>query len=256
MSGTATLDLNADLGELPGQAGQGIDAALLGVVTSANVACGGHAGDRSSMVRVCAAAVERDVRVGAHPSYVDREHFGRRALDVDPDRLREQVLEQLGAVEDAATSAGTRVSYVKPHGALYHRVAHDPGQAGALVQALTRHGQGLALVGPPGALALSLAAAAGLPTVVEGFADRAYAADGSLLPRDVAGAVVTDPDAALAQALSLAREGAVRAVDGALVPLAVRTLCVHGDTPGAVETARRLRDGLRGAGVELAPFSR
>lgn len=256
------MDLNADLGELAGETGRSLDAALLALVTSANVACGGHAGDAASMRRVCTTAAEHGVVVGAHPSYVDREHFGRRALDVAPVTLREQLAEQIGALRDAARVAGTRVRYVKPHGALYHRVATDADAAGALVGAVVDVLAGpqagpdpIALVGPPGAVSLDLARDAGLATVAEGFADRAYRADGSLVPRGQDGAVLHDPEAVVAQAVALAQGTSIATRDGAPLRLDVGTLCLHGDTPDAVTLVRRVRAALTEAGIVPVAFA-
>ena len=223
------VDLNADLGEEVTD-----DAGLLAVVTSANVACGFHAGTRATMQAVCAEAVRRGVAVGAQVSYADRENFGRVALEVAPDLLREQVAEQVGVLSGIAESEGTRVIYLKPHGALYHRVAVDEAQALAVLD-----GSGdLPVLGMPGSLMLERAGERGRGARLEGFPDRGYGDDGGLLPRDAPGALVTDPDVVSARAVELAG--------------AVDSVCVHGDSPGAVATAIAVRRALEAAGLDVA----
>ena len=228
-----TIDLNADLGE-----GDTDDDGLLAVVSSANVACGGHAGDAATMRRVCAEAARRGVRIGAHVSYDDREGFGRRDRDVPRAQLAADVLRQIGAL-----AAFGEVAYVKPHGALYNRIVHDDQQAGAVIDAMKAWRAPLPVLGLPGARVLALARAAGLPAVEEGFADRAYTADGRLVPRTQPGAVIHDPADAARRAVALAHSGRVR------------SLCVHGDTPGAVAMARAVREALAAAGLRIAPFA-
>lgn len=249
------MDLNSDLGEGFGVWRLGDDEALLDVVTSANVACGFHAGDAPTMRRVCAAAVARDVAIGAQVGYRDLAGFGRRRIDVDPDELRAEVLYQVGALAAFAQAAGDRVRYVKPHGALYAATVTDEAQAAAVVAAAHDHDPGLPVLGLPGSALLRRAAAAGHPAVPEAFADRAYTAAGTLVPRGTPGAVLHDPDTVVARGVRLVTESTVSAVDGTTVAVRARSLCVHGDTPGAVELARRLRTALRAAGVRLAPFS-
>jgi UPF0271 protein len=231
----AALDLNADLGE-------GFDDdPLLEVVTSANVACGFHAGDAATMRRVAVRAAQLGVAVGAHVSYRDREGFGRRTLDVAPERLAADVAEQLEALAAWCEEAGTRVRYVKPHGALYNTAAADRAVADAIVAGLGGHGA-LPVLGLPGSALLAAAAEAGLPPVPEGFPDRGYTPEGTLVPRDQPGALVEDPDDVAAHAVALAGTG-------------IASLCVHGDSPGAVEAARRTRAALTAAGFELRPFA-
>lgn len=239
------IDLNADLGE-----GMGDDRAMLDVVSSANVACGGHAGDADSMRVVCREAVARGVRVGAHVSYPDVAGFGRVEMDLDGGALLAELRRQLDALVTAAGAAGTEVAYLKPHGALYHRVVRDAEHAEAVV-ALAREAR-LAVVGLPGGLVLDLARAAGLPSLGEAFADRGYRADGSLVPRTEPGAVLHDPTAVAQRMLGLVRDGTVIASDGSSVRVAAGTICVHSDTPGAVAIARALREDLVAAGVEIA----
>jgi UPF0271 protein len=222
------VDLNADLGEEVTD-----DAGLLAVVTSANVACGFHAGTRGTMQGVCAGAVRRGVALGAQVSYADRANFGRVALDVPADVLREQVAEQVGVLSEIAVAEGGRVAYLKPHGALYHRVAVDEVQAVAVLD-----GSGdLPVLGMPGSVLLDLAAARGRGVRLEGFPDRGYADDGRLLPRDAPGALVTDPEAVALRAVELAAE--------------VDSVCVHGDSPGAVRTASTVRRALEEAGLDV-----
>ena len=247
------MDLNADLAEGFGIWRLGDDEALLGVVTSANVACGFHAGDPSTMRRVCERAAERGVAVGAQVSYRDLAGFGRRFIDVDPRELADEVLYQIGALEACARAAGTKVSYVKPHGALYNAAVHHDAQAAAVVDGVKAFGD-LPVLGLPGSRLLHHAARAGLRPVREAFADRAYTAEGTLVPRGQAGAVLTGTDAVLEQVLRLARKGEVVAVTGEVVAVDVESVCLHGDTAGAVEHARAVRRELTAAGVALGRF--
>jgi UPF0271 protein len=249
-----TLDMNSDLGEGFGAWRMGDDFALLDLVTSANIACGFHAGDPTIMRRVCERAVARDVAIGAHVSYQDLAGFGRRAMDIEPERLADDVVYQIAALDGVARVAGSRVSYVKPHGALYNRIVRDRDQAAAVVAAVRSYDPGLPLLGLPGSEVLTQAAAAGLNTVAEAFADRAYRPDGSLAPRGTPGAVVTDPAEVVRRCVALATSGEVGDVNGAPVRIVARSLCVHGDTPGAVELAGRIRAALADAGVRLAAF--
>lgn len=223
------IDLNADVGE-----GFDTDLALIGVVTSVNVACGFHAGDAATMAASCAAAAAGGVTVGAHVSYRDRAGFGRRELDIAAHVVEAETALQI----DGLVAAGGRVRFVKPHGALYHRASSDDDCARAIVAAAAA--RSLGVVGFPGSRLLERAREAGLPAIAEGFADRGYADDGSLLPRGEPGAVL-DADAAARQAVSLAGS--------------VDSICVHGDTPGAAVLARRVRDALTSAGVEVVPFA-
>ncbi|MQY31398.1 LamB/YcsF family protein [Nocardia aurantia] len=247
------IDLNSDLGEGFGAWSMGDDIALLDIVTSANIACGFHAGDPSIMRRTCAAAVERGVRIGAHVSYRDLAGFGRRAIAVPPRELADECLYQIGALDACARAAGDAVRYVKPHGALYHSASADPEIAAAVVSALTAFG-GLALLASPGSELERAADAAGIAFHAEGFADRGYTPAGTLVPRGAPGDVLPPRDA-VAQALSIAVGGTARDATGAEVPVAVRSLCVHGDSPGAVAMARSIRDTLAGEGVELRAFA-
>ena len=256
MSGGRTIDLNADLGEGFGVWRLGDDDALLGVVTSANVACGFHAGDPSTMRRVCGRAADAGVAVGAQVSYRDLAGFGRRFIDVAPGELADDVLYQLAALDGVARASGTRAAYLKPHGALYNAVVHHEEQARAVVEAVVRYDDALPVLGLPGSALLRAAAAAGLPTVREGFADRGYTPEGALVPRREPGALVHDPDAVAERAVRMATEGVVVAVDGTPVEVAVDSVCVHGDTEGAVQLARGVRAALEKAGVAVAAFTR
>ncbi|MET9296304.1 5-oxoprolinase subunit PxpA [Streptomyces sp. NPDC003077] len=251
----APVDLNADLGEGFGHWRLTEDEALLSVVTSANVACGFHAGDPSTMRRVCETAAERGVTVGAQVSYRDLAGFGRRAMDVPPRELADEVTYQIGALEAFARAAGTRVSYVKPHGALYNRCVRDASQAAAVIEGVLAFGTPLPVLGLPGSRLHEAAAGAGLPVVTEAFADRAYTPEGTLVPRTEPGAVVHDPDEVVKRALSMARDHVVTAVDGSSVEIAARSLCLHGDTPGAVALARRVHAELTAAGIEVRSFA-
>ncbi|MGK5680001.1 LamB/YcsF family protein [Actinoplanes sp. URMC 104] len=249
------MDLNADLGEGFGRWSLGDDEALLSIVTSANVACGFHAGDPSTMHRICGAAVERSVAIGAQVGYRDLAGFGRRRIDYEPGELRDDILYQIGALEAFCRVAGGRVRYVKPHGALYNTAAVDEGQAGAVVAAVRAYDPGLPVLCQPGSVLARLAAGEGLRVVGEGFADRGYRADGTLMPRSLPGAVLHDPGAVVARAVRMAVDRVVETPDGEIVPSPVASICVHGDTPGAVELASQVRSGLAGAGLSVQHFS-
>ncbi|MBD3781713.1 MAG: LamB/YcsF family protein [Micrococcales bacterium] len=252
---TPVIDLNADLGESFGAWVLGDDDAMLEVVTSANVACGFHAGDATTLRRTVARAAERGVVVGAQVGYHDLAGFGRRRIDVAPEDLTADVLYQLGALEAMCRVTGTRVRYVKPHGALYTTVAVDEAQAAAVVAAVAAYDRSLPLLGLPGSALLAAAAAEGLPTVAEAFADRGYDADGRLVSRREPGALVTDPAEVADRVVRMVRERRVTAVDGTDVTIAADSVCVHGDTPGAVAVATAVRDALAHAGVGLRPFA-
>lgn len=248
------IDLNADLGESFGQWTLGDDDALLDLVTSANVACGFHAGDPTVLRTTCERAAERGVVIGAQVGYRDLAGFGRRFIDVEPGELTNDVLYQLGALEAFARVAGTHVRYVKPHGALYNAIVHHESQAAAVVDAVRRYDPSLPVMGLPGSAWLRLAEEAGLAVVPEAFADRAYTPAGTLVSRREPGAVLHDPDAVAERCVRLAIRGEVEAVDGSVVPVRAASLCVHGDSPGAVAMARAVRGALEGAGVTVTPF--
>jgi UPF0271 protein len=248
-----SIDLNADLGEAADDAGVAIERALLGLVTSAHIACGGHAGDDESMRATVQAALDAGVRVGAHPSYPDRAGFGRRPMEMAVSDLASSLAAQIGALVDVAGSLGATVSSVKPHGALYGEVGGDVVTFDALAGALAdRCGPAATLVVPSGSPAVAWAHTAGLSVLEEGFADRAYSADGTLLARQQPGSVYRDPEQAAAQALGLAQRGTVAAADGTTLTLAVDTLCLHGDSPNALAMARAVRQALRAAGIAVA----
>lgn len=247
----SVLDLNADLGEGFGDWSMGDDAAMLEVVTTANIACGGHAGDGGTMRAATRAAAIRNVALTAHVAYPDLGGFGRRFLDIAPADLTDLVIVQVGGLQAMAAAEGTSVRGVKPHGALYHALAHHEGQADAVIQALRELGGRLPLVAAPGGVVVDRARAARIDVVLEGFADRTYLPDGALTPRGRPGAVLTDPGAVAAQARSIATDQRVRTADGSWVDLPVRSLCLHGDTPGAVDLARIVRSDLEAAGVRL-----
>jgi 5-oxoprolinase (ATP-hydrolysing) subunit A len=231
-----TIDLNADVGE-----GMPTDSQLLELVTSASIACGFHAGDAATMHALCHEAVERNVSIGAHVGYRDREGFGRRPRDVPPDTIEAETAEQVAVLQEIAVAEGGHVRYVKLHGALYDRANTDSDCAAAVVRALERHDRPAVLAFPHSEL-IEQAAAAGLATAAEGFADRGYTADGRLVPRSEPGAILDETDA-VAQALRLAQDDRIR------------SLCVHGDTAGALDLARRIAQLLRGAGIERRAFA-
>ncbi|WP_205326680.1 LamB/YcsF family protein [Glycomyces sp. YM15] len=247
------MDLNADLGEGFGRWVLTDDDALLRIVTSANVACGFHAGDPATLQRVTALAVSRGVRIGAQVSYRDLAGFGRREIDVPPDELAAEVAYQIGALRVFAEAAGATVAYVKPHGALYHRAGRDPGQAAAVVEGAKLAGVSAMLTQRGSALDL-LATEAGLTVVGEAFADRGYLPDGRLVPRSQPGALLT-PAEAVAQAVSLAEEGVVTAIDGTRTRVAAETICVHGDGPDTVEVAASIKAALTERGIDVEAFS-
>ena len=249
-----TVDLNADVGESYGAWTMGDDAALLPLVTSANVACGAHAGDPLVMARTVALARRLDVSVGAHPGYPDRDGFGRRDLPMTAEELRASLLAQLGALEAIARSAGVALRHVKPHGALYNRAARDPELAEIVAWAVHAVSPSLILVGLAGSALLAAGTAAGLAVAAEAFADRVYEADGSLRSRRFPDAVHHDPADAAAQARSIMVDGRVRAHDGTWLAVHADTLCIHGDSPGAPALAVAVRSALGEAGVTVAPL--
>lgn len=248
------MDLNSDLGEGFGDYAMADDAAMLDVVTSANIACGFHAGDPAIMRRTCALAVEKGVRIGAHVGHRDLAGFGRRAIAIAPHDLRDETLYQIGGLDAFARAAGDRVRYLKPHGALYHQAAADRALADAIVAAMREFDTALVLLGPAASELEHAAHAAGTPFVGEGFADRAYTPAGLLTARGRPGAVL-GPDAAVAQALSIARDGKATALDGGTVAVAAASICVHGDTPAAVEMARRIRTALDESDAPVRAFT-
>ncbi|MEZ5885144.1 MAG: 5-oxoprolinase subunit PxpA [Paracoccaceae bacterium] len=250
----ASIDLNSDLGESFGPWPMGDDAALLAIVTSANVACGFHAGDPAGILRTLHEAARRGIAVGAHVGYRDLAGFGRRNMDPSSEELVGDTIYQIGALQGLARAAGTQVRYVKPHGALYNTIAQDARQAADVIAAIRAVDPSLVLMGLAGAPILAQARAAGLRVVAEAFADRAYNPDGSLVSRSLPGAVLHDPETIAARVIRLATEGRVTAIDGSEISIEAQSVCVHGDTPEAVEIAQALRDRLVGQGIALEPF--
>jgi len=250
----ARIDLNADLGEGFGVWRLGDDDAMLGIVTSANVACGFHAGDPAGLLRVCRSAAERGVRIGAQVSYRDLAGFGRRFIDVAADDLLADVVYQIGALQALAQASGSSVSYVKPHGALYNTIVSNREQAAAVAAAVQQVDAALPVLGMAGSAFFEEAGRVGLRTVAEAFADRAYRPDGALVSRREPGAVLRDPEAIAQRVLSMVIAGEVTAVDGTRVAVSVESVCVHGDSPGAVQIAEAVRDGLAAAGIEIGAF--
>lgn len=249
------MDLNSDLGESLGAWRMGDDAAMLGIVSSANVACGFHAGDAAGILRTLREAAARGVVVGAHVAYRDLVGFGRRNMDVESADLVADVIYQIGALQGLARVAGTTVRYVKPHGALYNTIAHDERQARDVISAIRAVDPGLALVALAGSPLIGWARDAGLRVVAEAFADRAYTPAGALVSRREKGAVLHDAQRIAERMLRLVREGAVEAIDGSTVRIEADSICVHGDSPDAVAIARRLRERFEQEGVAIASFA-
>ncbi|MGO4504181.1 MULTISPECIES: LamB/YcsF family protein [unclassified Dyella] len=247
-----TIDINSDLGESFGAWRMGDDAALLAIVSSANIACGFHGGDPDIMRGTVAMAVQHDVAIGAHVSLPDLQGFGRREMAVTPNEAYAMTLYQIGALQAFAQAAGTRLRHVKPHGALYNMAARDARLAAAIARAVHDFDHSLFLFGLANSALIDAGLAAGIPVAAEAFADRRYRADGSLQPRREPDAVIQEGDEAIAQAMAMAREGQVRAIDGSIVALQADTLCVHGDGEHAVAFARRLRAALEAADIGIA----
>jgi UPF0271 protein len=248
-----TIDLNCDLGEIPLQMERGIDEALMDLVTSVNVACGGHAGDEATMRATVQAAYRRGLAIGAHPSYPDLVGFGRQELQMTSDELADAILAQLLALSRVMRSCGATLHHVKPHGALYHVAARHPEIAGAVAAACARFGQDVILVGLAGSPMLEVCRAAGFRVVAEAFADRRYDADGTLRPRHLEGALLSAAEAEI-QALRLAEREEVVTAGGQVVAISAQTLCLHGDSPGAVEIAAAVRRALASARVTIRSF--
>jgi UPF0271 protein len=251
----ASVDLNADLAEGFGIWTLGDDDALLDIVTSANLACGFHAGNPVGLARACRAAAARGVRIGAQVGYFDLAGFGRRRIEVAPEELSADVIYQIGALQALARAAGTTLGYVKPHGALYNTIVTDSDQARAVAEAVHASDPSLPVLGLAGSVFFTEARRLGLRTVAEAFADRAYQPDGQLVSRSDAGAVLTDPAQIAERVLSMVTTGSVTAVDGSAVAIEVESVCVHGDSPGAVTIAGAVRERLLAEGIELAAFT-
>jgi UPF0271 protein len=251
----ASVDLNADLAEGFGIWTLGDDDALLDIVTSANLACGFHAGNPVGLARACRAAAARGGRIGAQVGYFDLAGFGRRRIEVAPEELRADVIYQIGALQALARAAGTTLGYVKPHGALYNTIVTDSDQARAVAEAVHASDPTLPVLGLAGSVFFTEARRLGLRTVAEAFADRAYQPDGQLISRSDAGAVLTDPAQIAERVLSMVTTGSVTAVDGSAVAIEVESVCVHGDSPDAVTIAGAVRERLLAEGIELAAFT-
>ncbi|MFF1252343.1 LamB/YcsF family protein [Pseudarthrobacter sp. NPDC058329] len=249
-----TIDLNSDVGESFGRWELGDDAAMFQSVSSANVACGFHAGDPSVLRTTCASAVAGGVQVGAHPGYRDLANFGRRFLDVDPVQLTDEIVYQIGALQAIAKTAGTSVKYVKPHGALGNAIVHHAGHAQAVVDAVKSVDATLPILAMPNSEILSRAEAAGLRGVPESFADRAYTSDGRLASRSLPGAVLHDADHVAQRVVRMVTEGKITTIDGVDIDVAPESICVHGDTAGAVTMAFRVRAALESAGISIKSF--
>ena len=249
------LDLNADVGESFGTYRLGQDGLLMPSITSASVACGFHAGDPGVMRETVALARQHGVAVGAHPSFPDLVGFGRREMLATPREVEDFVVYQIGALAAVASAGGTRLQHVKPHGALYNMAVRDAAMADAIARATAAVDRSLILFGLPGSELIAAGQRAGLRTAREGFADRAYMKDGTLVPRSQPGAVIEDAEVVVGRAVSMARNRVVNAIDGSLVTLEVETICLHGDTPGAAMLASRIRAALIDAGVSVLPVS-
>lgn len=249
------IDLNSDLGESYGAWRMGDDAAMLAVVSSANIACGFHAGDPAGIYRTVQAAAKNGVVIGAHVSYPDRVGFGRRDLDATPEELIADVIYQIGAIKGVAAAAGTTVRYVKPHGALYNRIAYDAKQGQAVIDGIKAVDPSLILMGLANAPILDLARKSGLAVVAEAFADRAYTPKGELVSRREAGSVLHDEKKIADRMVQLAREGTLEAIDGSTIRIEAQSICVHGDSPGAVAIAQEIRRRFEAEGITIRSFA-
>ncbi|AGT90554.1 5-oxoprolinase subunit PxpA [Rhodococcus erythropolis] len=250
-----SVDLNSDLGEGFGAWTLGDDDAMLELVTSANIACGFHAGDPTTLLATCESAATRGVRIGAQVGYRDLAGFGRRFIDMSPKDLTADVIYQIGALDGLARVAGSRVTYVKPHGALYNAIVHHRRQARAVVAAVVAYDSSLPVLGLPGSVFLEEAREAGLDVVAEAFADRAYTAEGTLVPRTESGAVLHDPALVAERVRRMVVDGELDAVDGSTLKISAESVCVHGDSPAAVDMAAAIRDLLESSDVEITPFT-
>jgi UPF0271 protein len=251
---TLVIDLNADMGEYANEEERAIEQALMPLVTSCSIACGGHAGDRETMRATVRLAKKHGVSIGAHPSYPDREGFGRRSLSIEPDKLCNSLAGQIAVLLAVCKEEEATLGYVKPHGALYNDAARTHALVECISEAINTIGSKLTLLGPPGSALEAEAKKAGLAFAAEGFVDRLYRKDGSLTPRSEKGAIIEDIDARAAQAASIARGEPIKAGDG-MLSLSVRTLCIHSDSPGAVETAKAVRAALEETGIAIKAFA-
>jgi 5-oxoprolinase (ATP-hydrolysing) subunit A len=250
-----TIDINSDLGESFGAWKMGDDSAMLDVVSSANVACGFHAGDPAGILKTVKAAAERGVAIGAHVGYRDLAGFGRRNMDPSSEELIGDVIYQIGALQGLAKAAGTRVTYVKPHGALYNTIAIDARQAADVIAAIRAIDPSLVLMALAGSQLVEQARSAGLTVVAEAFADRAYTPEGNLVSRREKGSVLHDPELVAQRMLRMVRDGVIEAIDGTMTKIEAQSICVHGDSPGAVAIAQRLRALLEESGHAVQPFA-
>jgi len=250
-----TIDINSDLGESFGAWKMGDDSAMLDVVSSANVACGFHAGDPAGILKTVKAAAERGVAIGAHVGYRDLAGFGRRNMDPSSEELIGDVIYQIGALQGLAKAAGTRVTYVKPHGALYNTIAIDARQAADVIAAIRAIDPSLVLMALAGSQLVEQARSAGLTVVAEAFADRAYTPEGNLVSRREKGSVLHDPELVAQRMLRMVRDGVIEAIDGTMTQIDAQSICVHGDSPGAVAIAQRLRALLEESGHSVQPFA-
>ena len=249
------VDLNCDMGELPEAIADGTQEALLPSFTSANVACGGHAGDEATMKTTVEQALRHGVAIGAHPGYPDRDNFGRIELQMPPEEVSKFVFEQVRALAEVAERCGARLVHVKPHGALYNQAVHDQKLAEAIAQGVAKWSRELVLVGLAGSPMLQVFREAGFAAAAEAFADRLYEPDGTLRSRKFGDALIRDPAQAAAQALRMVERGEVIAADGSQVPVQAETICIHGDTPGAPKIAAMVAQALRQAGIALQPLT-
>ena len=250
-----SIDLNSDVGESFGRWTLGDDAAMFSSVSSANVACGFHAGDPTVIRRTCRNAADAGVVIGAHVGYRDLAGFGRRFLDISPGELADDVVYQIGALQALAAAEGTKVQYVKPHGGLYNAIVSHTAQARAVVDAVKSVDPGLPIMGLPGSEVLRLAEEAGLRAVTEAFADRAYNPDGTLVSRTQPGAVLHDPAEVAEHVLRMSTEQSVRTIDGSILKIRAESICVHGDSPGAVAMATAVKSALADAGISIGAFA-
>lgn len=248
----ASVDINCDIGEGFGAWTLGADAAILSQVSSANIACGFHAGDAATMRRTVALALDHGVALGAHPGLPDLAGFGRRVIEISPDEAYEMVVYQVGALAAFAAARGARLAHVKPHGALYNMAATREALADAIARAVRDVDAELLLFGLAGSALVAAARTNEVQPIEEVFADRRYLPDGTLVPRSRPGAVIDETDAAVRQAVAMVRDGSVTAIDGSRVRVRADTICIHGDTPGAADHARSLREALGAAGIEVA----
>ena len=248
------IDINCDLGELPEALTDGTQEELMRYISSANIACGGHAGDAHTMRATMEQALRYKVAIGAHPGYEDRANFGRTELQLNPEQIADSVHNQLLTLAAIADKLGARIAHVKPHGALYNQAARHREVAHAIAEGVLRWRTDVVLVGLAGSLMLEEFRAAGFAVAAEAFADRRYEKDGSLRSRKFPDALLSDPRQAAAQALQIALQGEVTIIDNATIPLHAQTICIHGDTPGAVDIARGVRKSLKDAGIDVAPF--